>query len=289
MIEATRLARHQWGVPVYDYRGDPATPPVSTLRSPPWPYDDDRHRQPAPHIHAFPALWYAATGSVYVVAPGAVVDNTGLDTLGPGVAVFFDPAALGDDARGGWPTWRSHPLLYPFLHGRQGGLLQITVPPRRRPVWDTTIAAIETELVQRQDGYRQAACALLTLLLIDLARLAADVVGDLRRSGEPLLAEVFDVIDKGHAEELSLRDVAQTVGMTPGHLTTLVRRRTGRTVQEWILQRRMAEARRLLCETDLPIAEIARRVGHSDPGYFSRRFRKTFGVSPRGWRAGRAG
>jgi len=119
----------------------------------------------------------------------------------------------------------------------------------------------------------------------DLARLAADVVGDLRRSGEPLLAEVFDVIDSRHAEPLSLRDVAQTVGMTPGHLTTIVRRRTGRTVQEWILQRRKAEARRLLSETDLPIAEIARRVGHSDPGYFSRQFRKTFGMPPRGWRA----
>jgi AraC family transcriptional activator of pobA len=100
---------------------------------------------------------------------------------------------------------------------------------------------------------------------------------------------VFDVIDKRHAETLSLRDVAQTVGMTPGYLTTLVRRRTGRTVQEWILHRRMTEARRLLSETDLPIAEIARRIGLSDPGYFSRQFRKTFGVPPRSWRAGPAG
>ncbi len=279
MTEATRVVRHQGGVPVYDYRSDPATPPVSLMRY--LPELPMRRR----HIHDFPVLWYVpATGALYVIAAGEVVDGAEVDMTELGVGVFFDPGALGDDARAPWPAWRSHPLLYPFLHAQRGGLLRLTVPPERRPLWDNTISAIETELDQRQDGYRQAACAHLTLLLIDLARLAADVVGDLRRSGEPLLAEVFDVIEKRHTETLSLRDVAQEVGMTPGYLTTVVRRRTGRTVQEWILQRRMTEARRLLSATDLPISEIARRVGLSDPGYFTRQFRRTFGIPPRSWR-----
>ena len=198
--------------------------------------------------------------------------------------MFFDPAALGSDGRSPWPAWRAHPLLFPFLHGRSGGLLQLEVPAARRSVWNAAIGSIETELAARQDGYRQTALAHLTLLLIDLARLAGDVVGDLRRSGEPLLAEVFAVIDRRHAEPLSLRDVARQLGMTPGHLTTTVRRRTGRTVQEWIIERRMAEARSLLADTDLPVREVARRIGISDPGYFSRLFRRTHGTSPRRWR-----
>jgi AraC family transcriptional activator of pobA len=56
-------------------------------------------------------------------------------------------------------------------------------------------------------------------------------------------------------------------------------------VQEWIIERRMAEARGLLAETDLPVAEVARRVGVADPGYFSRLFSRTHGTSPRKWRA----
>jgi hypothetical protein len=79
--------------------------------------------------------------------------------------------------------------------------------------------------------------AYLTLLLVDVARLATDVVGDLRRSDEPLLAEVFEVIEQRFTESLSLREVAATVGVTPGYLTTLVRRRTGRTVMAWITER----------------------------------------------------
>jgi AraC-like DNA-binding protein len=163
-------------------------------------------------------------------------------------------------------------------------MLRLEVPADRRPAWANAIQSIETELTAGREGYRQAALAHLTLLLIELARLARDVVADLRRSGEPLLAEVFAVIERRLGEPLSLRDVARELGMTPAHLTTVVRRRTGRTVGEWIIERRMAEARVLLAETDLPIAEVARRVGMHDPGYFSRVFGRTHGTSPRNWR-----
>jgi AraC family transcriptional activator of pobA len=95
---------------------------------------------------------------------------------------------------------------------------------------------------------------------------------------------VFTVIDRHLGEPLSLRDVARERGMTPGHLTTIVRRRTGRTVQEWIIERRMAEGRSPLSDTALPVGEISRRVGMSDPGYFSRLFGRSHGTSPREWR-----
>jgi AraC family transcriptional regulator, transcriptional activator of pobA len=278
MPPTSRLVRHRDGVPVYQYRADFDTPPVSVVRAGPGDFLERRV-----HIHDFPVLWYAA-GLVYVVAPGAAVDPAQVPHRNDGVGVFFDPAALDGDGRSPWPAWQAHPLLFPFVHGQSGGLLQLEVPAARRSIWDAAIGAIETELASRQQGYRQAALAHLTLLLVDVARLASDVVDNLRRSGEPLLADVFAVIDRRHAEPMSLRDVAREVGMTPGHLTTVVRRRTGRTVQEWIIERRMAEARCLLADTDLPVAEIARRVGMSDPGYFSRLFRRTHGASPRSWR-----
>jgi len=280
---ATRVIRYRDGVPIYQYRTDPDASPVSVHRH------LGEVGQRGRHIHDFPALWYvAAAGLAYVAAAGEVLDPGQMDNLDTGVAVFFDPAALGEDARSPWPAWRAHPLLFPFLHGQSGGVLRLDVPASRRPMWDNAISSMETELTARQEGYRQAALAHLTLLLIELARLVRDVVADLRRSGEPLLADVFAVIDRRHAEALSLRDVARELGMTPGHLTTVVRRRTGRTVQEWIIERRMAEARTMLEETDLPVAEIARRVGVFDPGYFSRLFTRTHGISPRKWR-GRPG
>ena len=284
MRRPTRLVRHRDGVPVFQYRADLDTPPVAVVRA-----ISSEVGEIGLHIHDFPALWYEHTaGLVYVVAPGAAVDPGQVAHRDDGVAVFFDPAAIDGDGRSPWPAWRIHPLLFPFVHGQSNGLLQLKVPAERQPVWASVIDSIEAELAGRKEGYRQAALAQLTLLLIDIARLAGDVVGDLRRSGEPLLAEVFSVIDRRLGEPLSLRDVANELGITPGHLTTVVRRRTGRTVQEWIIERRMAEARSLLADTELPVGEIARRVGISDPGYFSRQFHRTHGASPRQWR-GRSG
>jgi len=278
VLSPSRLARLRDGVPVYQYRTDSDTPPVSVLRA-------DGILEHRVHIHDFPVLWYAQTaGVVYVVAPGAAIDPGRVPHRDSGVAVIFDPAALDGDGRSPWPSWRLHPLLFPFVHGQSSGLLQLQVRTARQSLWDSMIGSIETELAARNEGYRQAALAHLTLLLIDIARLAGDVVGDLRRSGEPLLAEVFTVIDRHLGDTLSLRDVARELGVTPGHLTTVVRRRTGRTVQEWIIERRMAEARSLLSDTELPVGEVARRIGMADPGYFSRLFRRTHGASPREWR-----
>lgn len=280
MPDVSRLVRHRDGVPVYRYWTDRDAPPVSVTRG--RRADLPEHR---PHIHDFPVLWYAATeGVVYVVAAGEVIDPRPLTAESDGIGVYFDPTALGYDTGSPWPTWQAHPLLFPFIHGKSGGLLQLHIPTDRQPLWDSTIRSIEAELTGRREGYRQAALAHLTLLLIDLARLADDVVGDLRRSGEPLLAEVFSAIDRRLSEPLSLRDIADEVGMTAGHLTTLVRRRTGRTVGEWINERRMSRARALLGDTDLSVAEVAARVGMADPGYFSRQFRRTHGRSPREWR-----
>jgi AraC family transcriptional regulator, transcriptional activator of pobA len=299
-VEMARPVRYRAGVPIYSYRTRPDMPPLSILR-----FDADTlpsHAQR--HIHDFPVLMYieragelaigdplgpAHDGDLYVLAPGAVIDPKKVTGFAAVCGVFFDPTALGGEGQAPWSSWGAHPLLFPFLHGIPGGLLRLHVPSARQQVWTTTIAAIETELTDRAEGYRQAALAYLTILLVDVARLATDVVGDLRRSNETLLAEVFDVIQQRFAEPLSLRDVAKSVGMTPGHLTTLVRRRTGRTVVDWIIEQRMVEARRLLAETDLPIGEIARRVGLTDAGYFARVFRNSNGMTPRDWRRNAVG
>ena len=49
--------------------------------------------------------------------------------------------------------------------------------------------------------------------------------------------------------------------------------------------RELQTARRLLDETDLPVAEVAARVGMVDVAYFSRLFKKKYGLSPLRYRA----
>ena len=294
------------GLPVYTFEAVPRVPPVSVLRFP----SREPHRGGPPeqaHTHDFLGLayfergggslrlgereWSVEAGDAYIVAPGEVIGG-GEGASGfreaEGWIVTFPPEALGLQVPGGFLSWRAHPLLFPFVGDAAGGAQLLKVPLGERDSWSERFSALDLELSRRRDGYREAALAHLTLLLVEVSRLAADVVGDLRLKDEPLLAEVFGFIEERYGEPISLKDVAGAVGLSTGHLTTVVGRKTGKTVLEWITERRMAEARRLLVGTGLPVEEVGRKVGYRDSGYFVRAFKRSHGTTPLGWRrAGR--
>ena len=302
-METVRVPGARDQPPTYALAPAPGELPVAA-----WRFDGGlAHTLPrAQHAHEFPVLayfeaaggeltvdgrrWPIRQGDLFVIAPGEVVGRVDADAvLGvEGWGVSFTADALGTDVPGSYLAWRTHPLLFPFVRGGAAGALRLPVPPAARADWSARLGTLHRELTERPDGYREAVLAHLVLLLVGISRLAADVVDDLRVNREPLLAEVFAVIERRYPGALSLRDVARAVNVSPGHLTSTVRRRTGRTVQEWIAERRMVQARRLLATTALPVAEVGRRVGYPDPGYFARVFGRANGTSPARWRvAGR--
>lgn len=263
MAHPTTPVRYRDGVPVYRYDPAPGVPPVHAFRLGPDHLPNDGRR----HIHDFPVV-VSDGDSAWLVQAGAVIDPA-TDIPHNSVAVAFDPTAV--DAA----------LLAP-LRRRQGpGLVHVAIPPDDRELWRHTIGEIEREVELRRDGYRHALIAHLTVLLIELRRHASE----LSDAPEESLQAVFTAIEEGFRSPLTLRDVAKSVSLTPGYLTTWVRRRTGKTVQEWIIERKLVEARRLLAESDLPIASVAQAVGFRDPAYFTRVFTRDAGLSPRRWRA----
>lgn len=229
-----------------------------------------------------------APGDVLLITPGIVHDASGLGTAEGWAVEFAVEAAVPGAAHGGGAVlqlWWSNPLLTPFVAaGQRPRCARFRVPEADRPGWAARFAAMHAEQEQGSAGHAEVVAANLTITLIELARLASPSTAALRLQGEPVLARVFEVVDERYAGRLSTSDVARAVGLTPGYLTTLVRERTGRTVLDWITERRMAAARQLLLTTDLSAEQVARRVGYDDPTYFSRRFRASHGQAPGRWR-----
>jgi AraC-like DNA-binding protein len=293
--------------PVYGYRRVPGVPPVGVVRMRYGHGEPGGAIRPHPHAHDFLVLvyvergggrvrlddrdWRVDAGDLLLVAPGEVVTFVERDLhAADGWTVFFPPDVVQAGDPGEFLSWRAHPLLFPFVRGVAGGAQRLHVPAEQRPLFTEHVVAVDRELRERRDGCNEAVIAHLTLLLVAVSRLATDVTDDLVLRDEPLLAAVFDAIEAGFRGPLTLADVAAAVGLTPGHLTTVVGRKTGRTVQQWITERRMVEARRLLADTELTAEAVGARVGYRDPGYFARRFRRAHGASPLEWRrAGRAG
>ena len=76
-------------------------------------------------------------------------------------------------------------------------------------------------------------------------------------------------------------------GMSLTSLRERFRQTAGVTLHGYVLQTRLARARSLLTETDLPLKTIADQLGYSDVYYFSRQFHAVVGVSPSAYRRSR--
>ncbi len=158
--------------------------------------------------------------------------------------------------------------------------MQLPVATLRR--WNSWLREMEKEIASRRLGYAQAVAATLDLLLVSAARLSPQQTSS---RVDPLVTRAFAIVDERFSQPLTLRDIADALHVTSGHLTEVVRQRTGRPLGEWILQRRMTQARHLLGETDALVADVAAQCGFTSVGHFGRQFRRLHGMSPSAWRS----
>lgn len=128
----------------------------------------------------------------------------------------------------------------------------------------------------------------LATLLLRVRLLAAE--GPATPGGE---AETFvrfkDDLEHGYAGTRRVDDYADRLGCCVRTLTRASLAATGRSAKQLIDDRVTLEAKRLLAGTDLPVAEIGRRLGFPEPTNFGRFFQREVGQSPGGFRAAAAG
>lgn len=105
-----------------------------------------------------------------------------------------------------------------------------------------------------------------------------------------LLVQALNFIDTHYSDNnISLNVVAKEVNISPSYFSAVFSQEVGQTFVEYLTQKRMEAARRLLQQTDLHSHEIAEAVGYKDPHYFSYLFKKTQGCTPKNYRGGGKG
>lgn len=81
--------------------------------------------------------------------------------------------------------------------------------------------------------------------------------------------------------ELSITDISKALLINQTYLRSMFKSEMGLTLSEYITKYRMTVAKRLIYETNEKMSVIAEQVGYSDVSYFSKSFKKYYGVSPK--------
>ena len=92
--------------------------------------------------------------------------------------------------------------------------------------------------------------------------------------------EVANFIQKHISEPLSTEDIANALYISRSRLSTKFKEETGKNLSDFILEERIAEAKRLLLYTDKPIISISAYLGFSSQSHFSNAFKKLCNVTP---------
>lgn len=93
------------------------------------------------------------------------------------------------------------------------------------------------------------------------------------------------IIEKYSEPSLSLPEISAGVGISERHARLIFKKMMGCTPTSYLNSIRLEQARNMLRNSNMSVAQIAHSTGFNDGFYFSRVFKKSFGVSPSAYRS----
>jgi len=104
------------------------------------------------------------------------------------------------------------------------------------------------------------------------------------RSVPELVGRFQELVEKNFREMHEVQQYANTLAVSPDYLSKIVKKYLGTPSQEYILDKLLLEAKRLLVFTNLSSKEIAYHIHIDDPSYFGRIFKRKTGLTPNEYR-----
>ena len=103
-------------------------------------------------------------------------------------------------------------------------------------------------------------------------------------TGNPHVEKAIQYIKTHLTQPVSVTDICESTDISKYHLSHIFKTYTGMTIQEYLLRERIKAAKELLESTDQSISEIAALFQFCDQSYFTYRFRKSVGMTPKEYR-----
>jgi AraC family transcriptional regulator, arabinose operon regulatory protein len=219
---------------------------------------------------------------------GRVVTDGRPWTLGTGQALLYRPGTAQDyatDSAAGrwrlrWAHFRPKPHWEPWLAwpeaGTGAGIARLEAAAAER-----FGAALQRMLLADRLGGAHATELALNALEEALIWAQRDLAGDRSLAFDLRIRKAMTYLADDPARPFSISDLAAHCGLSLSRLSHLFKKQVRITPRQFSENLRLELAAQLLAHTGLSVGEVAYKAGFTDPLYFSRRFARAFGRTPR--------
>ena len=234
------------------------------------------------HTHSCTELFYCLSGEGQFYLAGQ------LFPVKPDDMVIVNPRTLHTEL-----SYQANPLEYIVL-GIEG--IEILFEQKDRGYTMLKCSSVREELLSlmkmllreidaREDGCEMVCQDLTEVLLVKIVRMASV---SLRLTAPPSeskeCAAAKRYIDENYSESITLDKLAEIAHVNKYYLSHSFKNEYNVSPIDYLMKRRITEAKALLTSTDFSLTQIAEQIGFGSLPYFSKCFRKVEGTSPNEYR-----
>jgi AraC-like DNA-binding protein len=153
------------------------------------------------------------------------------------------------------------------------------------------VSKIEAELKENIDDHSQnIVVSQIELLLNYCTRFYSRQFITRKNSNNKVVVQIENILssyfnDRGEKRLPSVKDLAEQVFLSPGYLSDLLKKETGKNAQDHIHFYLIEEAKNMLLGSQKSVSEIAYALGFEYPQYFNKLFKQKTGLTPASFRS----
>lgn len=100
------------------------------------------------------------------------------------------------------------------------------------------------------------------------------------RDKKAIVQSLIDYMSSHYMEDISLDNMSKNMYLSPIYISKIFKEETGTSPINYLIQIRLTKAREILETNKIPINLVSKAVGYSDAYYFSKLFKKYYGIAP---------
>ncbi|ADL53984.1 AraC family transcriptional regulator [Clostridium cellulovorans] len=214
-----------------------------------------------------------------------------------GRAVYFSPTVVNNvltlermkslEEEISESEYRDYCSLLPFIHEEESSIRQIEIGPATARQIAKVIDSLQEELKSLNNDFWRCRSRSFLLEILFFLQYIYTGTEDLTEHEVKKLScennqinEIILYLHTHYERKISIEELTEKFHVNRTTLTDEFTKATGMSTMEYLIRLRVKMAAIILRDTDLPISEIAYRVGFNDITHFGRMFRKRVGYSP---------